>query len=172
VDAGSVLARELAAIQSAILHNMRELSVLINDGKDRRMARAAGELGAAVESMETATQNILASAEVIDDCARALASALSDGYQRGLVQDVQDHVVRIHEACNFQDLAGQHIGKVIATLVMVEERIVAMIQRYSGAGGQPAQASKPSSSSELINGPRLDGAGGHASQLDIDAMFA
>jgi chemotaxis protein CheZ len=120
VDAGSVLARELAAIQSAILHNMHELSVLINDGKDRRMARAAGELGAAVESMETATQNILASAEVIDDCARALASALSDGYQRGLAQDVQDHVVRIHEACNFQDLAGQHIGKVIATLVMVE----------------------------------------------------
>jgi chemotaxis protein CheZ len=172
VDAGSVLPRELAAIQLAILHNMRELSVLINDGKDRRMARAAGELGAAVESMETATQNILASAQVIDDCARALASALSDGYQRGLAQDVQDHVVRIHEACNFQDLAGQHIGKVIATLVMVEERIVAMIQRYSGAGGQPAQASKPSSSSELINGPRLDGAGGHASQLDIDAMFA
>lgn len=172
VDAGSALARELAAIQSAILRNMRELSVLINDGKDRRMARAAGELGAAVESMETATQKILASAEIIDDCARALDSALSDGYHRGLAQDVQDHVVRIYEACNFQDLAGQRIGKVIATLVMVEERIVAMIQRHSSAGRQPAQASKPSPSPELINGPRLDGAAGHASQLDIDAMFA
>jgi hypothetical protein len=54
---------------------MRELSVLINDGNDRRMARAAGELGAAVESMESATQKILASAEAVDDCARALASA-------------------------------------------------------------------------------------------------
>ena len=170
VDTGSELARELAAIQSAIPHNMRELSVLINDGKDRRMARAAGELGAAVESMETATQKM--SAEVVDDCARALASALSDGYHRGLAQDVQDHVVRIYEACNFQDLAGQRIGKVIATLVMVEERIVAMIQRHSGTSGQPAQASKPPSSTELINGPRLDGAAGHASQIDIDAMFA
>ena len=172
-EPGQELTRELAAIQSAILRNMRELSVLINDGNDRRMARAAGELCAAVESMESATQKILASAEAVDDCARALASALNDDYHHGLAQDVQDHVVRIYEACNFQDLAGQRIGKVIAMLMMVEERLVAMIQRHSGAGaGQPAPASKPAPSTGLINGPRLDGASGHASQLDIDAMFA
>ena len=169
----SELARELAAIQSIILRNMRELAALTHDGNDRRMARAAGELGAAVESMETATQKILASAEAVDDCARALASALNDDYHHGLAQDVQDHVVRIYEACNFQDLAGQRIGKVIAMLIMVEERLVAMIQRHSGAGvAQPVRASKPAPSTELINGPRLDGASGHASQIDIDAMFA
>src|SRR5512132_2065650 len=123
------LERELAVIRSAIERNMRELSVLINDGNNRRMTRAAGELGAAVEGMETATQKILASAETIDDCARALASALSDDYHHGLAQDVQDQVVRIYEACNFQDLAGQRIGKVIATLIMIEERLAAMIAR-------------------------------------------
>ena len=172
-EPGQELTRELAAIQSAILRNMRELSVLINDGNDRRMARVAGELGAAVESMESATQKILASAEAVDDCARALASALNDDYHHGLAQDVQDHVVRIYEACNFQDLAGQRIGKVIAMLMMVEERLVAMIQRHSGVGVvQQVQASKPAQSTKLINGPRLDGASGHASQLDIDAMFA
>jgi chemotaxis protein CheZ len=170
-EAGPILARELAAIRSAIDRNMRELSVLINDGNDRRMTRAAGELGVAVEGMETATQKILASVEVIDDCARALAAALSNDYHHGLAQDVQDHVVRIYEACNFQDLAGQRIGKVIATLIMVEERLVAMIARYSGAGEQPAEATKPSSEN-FINGPRLDGATGHASQHDIDAIFA
>ena len=114
-----------------------------------------------------------ASAEAVDDCARALASALNDDYHHGLAQDVQDHVVRIYEACNFQDLAGQRIGKVIAMLMMVEERLVAMIQRHSGVGVvQKVQASKPAQSTKLINGPRLDGASGHASQLDIDAMFA
>ena len=76
--------RELAAIQSAIRCNMRELSALIHDGNDRQIARAAGELGAAVESMETATQKILASAEAVDDCARALASVLDDDYHHGL----------------------------------------------------------------------------------------
>ena len=168
----STVAHELAAIQSAIARNMRELSVLINDGNERRMTRAAGELGAAIGGMETATQKILASAEVIDDCARALAAALNNDYYHGLAQDLQDHVVRIYEACNFQDLAGQRIGKVIAMLVMIEERLMAMILRYSGTSEQAAEATKPSSASDLINGPRLDGAGGHASQHDIDAMFA
>jgi chemotaxis protein CheZ len=163
------MAHELSALNSAITRNMRELSALINDGNDRRMARAAGELGAAVEGMEKATQKILASAELIDDCARTLAAALSDDYHHGLAQDVQDHVVRIYEACNFQDLAGQRIGKVIALLTMIEEKLAAMIATNSGAGVQSTEA-KPAP--DLINGPRLDGAGGHASQRDIDAMFA
>jgi chemotaxis protein CheZ len=136
------------------------------------MARAAGELSAAVEGMESATQKILASAEVIDDCARALASALTDDYHHGLAQDVQDHVVRIYEVCNFQDLAGQRIGKVIATLIMVEQQLAQMIERHQQSGEIEQPAANNSSSDALINGPRLDGAAGHVSQQDIDAMFA
>lgn len=85
---------------------------------------------------------------------------------------MQDHVVRIYEACNFQDLAGQRIGKVITMLIMLEERLVAMIQRHGGVSATPTQALRPSPPTVLINGPRLDGAAGHASQLDIDTMFA
>lgn len=165
---------EFTDIQDDIAHVRRELSALINEGNERRMARAAGELGAAVEGMETATQKILASAEIIDDCARALASALTDEYHHGLTQDLQDHVVRIYEACNFQDLSGQRIGKVIAILMMVEERLAAMVERFSSTteSKRPVAAGTSSSGGELINGPRLDGASGHASQQDIDAMFA
>jgi len=168
------LERDLTAIHDIIAHHRRELSALITEGRERRMARAAGELSAAVEGMETATQKILASAEVIDDCARALASALDDDYHLGLAQDVQDHVVRIYEACNFQDLAGQRIGKVITTLMMIEERVAAMIERCNNSDGKarPAAPIEQPSNSEFINGPRLDGDSGHASQNDIDAMFA
>ena len=172
-DAASAAEHELVALQEAIATNKRELSGLISDGNERRMGRAAGELGAAVESMETATQNILASAEVIDDCARALASALTNDYHHGLAQDVQDHVVRVYEACNFQDLAGQRIGKVIATLIALEERISAMLARYRNCKtDETATPSNGSSAATLINGPRLDGDSGHVSQHDIDAMFA
>jgi chemotaxis protein CheZ len=165
------ITRELAAIRSALERNVRELAVLINDDKDRRMTRAAGDLGAAIEGMEAATQRILGSAEAIDDCARALASALSNDYHHGLAQDVQDHVVRIYEACNFQDLAGQRIGKVIAVLMMIEDRLVAMIARHGGSGEQPMRHGE-TSSERLVNGPMLDGESGHASQRDIDVMFA
>jgi len=168
-----VEAHELTAIHDIVAHHRRELSALITEGKERRMERAAGELNAAVEGMEKATQKILASAEFVDDCARALAAALDDDYHHGLAQDVQDHVVRIYEACNFQDLAGQRIGKVIATLMMIEERVAAMIERCNSTDskGRPTQAEQPPTC-EFINGPRLDGDSGHASQGDIDAMFA
>ena len=164
--------RELSGIRHNLTRNKRELLALLNDGKERRMARAAGELGAAVESMETATQKILASAELIDDCARALAPALTDDYHHGLAQDMQDHVVRIYEACNFQDLAGQRIGKVIAMLTMVEEYLSVMIERDAlGGPDRPTTTAQSSPERDLINGPRLDGASGHATQHDIDAMF-
>jgi chemotaxis protein CheZ len=173
-DPAPALGHELAGIQEIITRNKRELSALINDGNERRLSRAAGELGAAVEGMETATQKILASAEAIDECARALASALTDDYHNGLAQDVQDHVVRMYEACNFQDLAGQRIGKVIATLMMVEEHLAAMIERHhsSSEASHPATEMGRAYGGDLINGPRLDGDSGHVSQQDIDAMFA
>jgi len=165
---------ELTALRDVVARNTRTLMALINDGKDRRMARAAGELAASVESMETATQKVLASVEAVDDCARVLVSALTDDYHHGLAQDIQDHVVRVYEACNFQDLAGQRIGKVIATLVMVEEQLAAMIENcnYVTDAGRPGTAAGSQPSGDLLNGPRLDGEGGHASQQDIDVMFA
>jgi hypothetical protein len=43
------ITHELAAIRSALERNARQLAVLINDGKDRRMTRAAGDLGARLD---------------------------------------------------------------------------------------------------------------------------
>jgi chemotaxis protein CheZ len=167
------LKRELALVHDIIARNKRELSALIGDGKDRPMARAAGELGAAVEGMEKATDKILKSSEAIDDNAKAFAATLKNDYERGLAQDIQDHVVEIYEACNFQDLSGQRIGKVIDTLNGIEERVAAMLARCNALarpGVSPATPEAPAGRG-LINGPRLDGDGGHASQRDIDAMF-
>lgn len=150
----------------------REMLVaLIGDRQERRMARAAGELGAAVESMDTATQSILKSAESIDDSAKALAVALKNDYERSLAQDIQDQVVQIYEACNFQDLAGQRIGKVIALLSTLEEQLGAMLARYDGDAVAPRATATPAPNRSLINGPKLDGDSGHASQHDIDMLF-
>ena len=164
------LKRELALLHDAIARNKRELSVLIGDGRERRMAHAAGKLGTAVEAMEKATEKILKSPEVIDESARALAATLKDDYKRGLAQEIQEHVVKIYEACNFQDLSGQRIGHVIETLNKIEDQVEAMLERHSGQPGE-APAGKPFSGHALLNGPRLDGDSGHTSQRDIDKMF-
>jgi chemotaxis protein CheZ len=165
------LKRELALLHDAIAHNMRELTTLIGEGRERHMAHAAGKLGAAVEGMEKATEKILKSTEVIDDSAKALAASLKDDYKRGLAQEIQDHVVKIYEACNFQDLSGQRIGHVVETLNMIEDQVEAMLDRHKGRPGE-APAAKPVSDHGLLNGPRLDGDSGHTNQIDIDKMFA
>jgi chemotaxis protein CheZ len=151
-----------------IMRHKRELAALVGDGPDKRLVRAAGELGAAVESMDKATQSILKAAEGIDDGAKTLAAAIKGDYARSLAQDIQEQVVRVYEACNFQDLAGQRIGKVIALLATLEHQVAAMLTRCDGGAPAPL-AAKPACA--LINGPKLDGDAGHASQRDIDAMF-
>ena len=167
---GDELARELAAVQDTIARNRRELAALIGDGKNPRFARAAGELGAAVAGMEKATQKILHEAERVDEYARTLGSTLKTDYERGLAQDIQDHTVQIYEACNFQDLAGQRIAKVIETLNLVEAQLSAMLARCNGRAAE-APAPRRAAGGELINGPKLDGDSGHASQHDIDKIF-
>lgn len=164
------LKRELALLNETVAHTMRELAALIGDGRERHMARAAGRLGAAIEGMEQATEKILKSAEVIDDSAKALAAAMKGDYERGLAQEIQDHVVKIYEACNFQDLSGQRIGNVIETLSIIEEQVEGMLDRHQG-GARPAPAVKPAAGQELLNGPRLDGESGHTTQDDIDILF-
>ena len=171
-DDGTVqsLKRELASLHDAVTHNVRELTALIGDGKERHMAHAAGKLGAAVEGMEKATEKILKSAEVIDECAKALAAAMKTDYERGLAQEIQDHVVNIYEACNFQDLSGQRIGHVIETLNSIEDQVEGMLERHNGRLAD-APAAKPFARPALLNGPRLDGDSGHTSQHDIDILF-
>jgi chemotaxis protein CheZ len=169
-SAVQALKRELALLQDTIARNKRELAALIGDGHDRRMAHAAGKLGAAVEGMEKATVKILKSTEVIDDSAKALAAALKTDYERDLAQDIQDHVVKIYEACNFQDLAGQRIGNVIATLNMIDDQVASILDRCRGQPGD-TPAAEPFSGRGLLHGPRLDGASGHTSQSDIDVLF-
>ena len=172
LDDGTVqsLKRELASLRDAVAHNVRELTALIGDGKERHMAHAAGKLGSAVEGMEKATEKILKSAEVIDECAKALAAAMKTDYERGLAQEIQDHVVNLYEACNFQDLSGQRIGHVIETLNNIEDQVEGMLERHNGRPAD-APAAKPFDRPALLNGPRLDGDSGHTSQCDVDALF-
>jgi hypothetical protein len=166
----NALARELTTVRAILADVLRDLTTVLNEGKEKRLARAAGELGAAVEAMERATDKILRSAETIDDCAKALGAAQTTEYGRGVAQDIQEHVTQLYVACNFQDLAGQRIGKVIATLGLVEQRVAGAIARCKGAEA-PAVADVSAPRCDLLNGPRLDGDGGHASQRDIDVMF-
>lgn len=138
-----------------------EIGPLLHDGEGRTLPRGAADLAAAMQAMEEACHAVLGSAERIDQDARALAGAAVNEEMRALAEDIRAQMVRVYEICNFHDVAGQRIGKVIALLTGLDERL-------SGFAAPPELA--PATPS-LINGPRLDGASGHISQDEVDDLL-
>ena len=165
LTAGGAIAPAVAPDPASVAALKRSLASLVNDGDGRRLTRAAAELGAAVESMEKAAQTVLAAAESIDDGMRAMSCLHAGGAGCERAPDIQERIAQIYEACNFQDLAGQRIGKVIALLGHLEEQLAHV------AAGDAQDAAAETHDGGLINGPRLDGASGHVDQRDVDLLF-
>ena len=167
---------ELDLIHDAISRTKREIAVLHNKSfNGEEMAKVNGELGAVVGGTEQATQQILEAAESIDNAASALAKNNSLDQQKILSEEIQERVVSIFEACNFQDLTGQRISKVMTTMKFIEQHINEMMEIWGGVDAIKAHVPPIIDTREgddkLLNGPKLDGDIGHASQDDIDAMF-
>jgi chemotaxis protein CheZ len=167
---------ELDLIYDAINRTKREIAVL--HGKSfngEEMARVNGELGAVVGGTEEATQQILEAAESIDNAASALGKVNSLDQQKILSEEIQERVVSIFEACNFQDLTGQRISKVMTTMKFIENHITVMMDIWGGVDAikthAPPIVDDREGDAKLLNGPKLDGDAGHASQNDIDALF-
>jgi chemotaxis protein CheZ len=167
---------ELDLIYDAINRTKREIAVL--HGKSfngEEMAKVNGELGAVVGGTEQATQQILEAAEAIDNAASALSKVNSPDQQKILSEEIQERVVSIFEACNFQDLTGQRISKVMTTMKFIENHITAMMDIWGGVDAikahAPAFVDTREGDDRLLNGPKLEGDDGHASQNDIDALF-
>ena len=167
---------ELDLIHEAINRTKQEIAVLHGKSFDGdEMARVTGELGAVVGGTEEATQQILEAAEAIDQAASALSKVNSPDQQAQLSEDIQDRVVAIFEACNFQDLTGQRISKVMNTMKFIEHHINVMMEIWGGVDAikahAPAIIDDRVGDARLLNGPKGLNDAGHASQDDIDAMF-
>jgi chemotaxis protein CheZ len=167
---------ELDLIHDAITRTKREIAVL--HGKSfngEEMAKVTGELGAVVGGTEEATQQILEAAEAIDNAATALSKVTSPDQHKLLSEEIQERVVSIFEACNFQDLTGQRINKVMTTMKFIENHITVMMDIWGGVDAikahAPAIVDDREGDDRLLNGPKLEGDEGHASQNDIDALF-
>jgi chemotaxis protein CheZ len=125
---------------------------------------ATDELDAVVGATEEATGTILDACEKISDVTGTLPPEVAT--------QLNDAVTRIYEACNFQDITGQRITKVVKTLKHIEERVSAMLRAFGDelAKHAPAAAAAAPKDSDLLNGPQLpDDA---KKQAEIDAILA
>ena len=162
--------RELDDLAKYIRTAKLEIAALCPDDiRHEHFPAATDQLDAIVAATEEATGTILDATEKID----AEASNLG-------AQQITDQVIRIFEACGFQDITGQRISKVVITLKHIEEHLDQLVSvfgdevRRSGAAStqDTKQGTKPAvvDENDLLSGPQLSGSGNN--QEEIDALLA
>jgi chemotaxis protein CheZ len=161
----TTLYTEFRSLSEYIQRARSEISELRpNDLKHERIPRAGLELEAIVASTEEATGTIMDAAEEIMS-----ADPAAEGYGDA----VNEACMRIFEACSFQDITGQRITKVVATLTYIEERLHGLQEAWgpdiADADGEtplPGVDDDARPDGDLLNGPALVGEGILQDQVD------
>jgi len=170
---------ELADISGRIKSMKMEIAAIRHPrAQEDRFHRASMELNAVVASTESATHGIMEAAERIDGGLRALLETTAEPNTRSQLESLSRLVISIYEACNFQDLTGQRINKVVRTLLFIEERVDAMIKlwdpREFEAMPLPEEPWVKRDEQLDLTGPASAedaDAGKSISQAEIDALF-
>ena len=133
-----------------------------NEIQNERIPGASLELDAVVRDTEQATESIMSEAEMLmgmecDDPAEYKAA-------------VDDAMMRIIEACSFQDLTGQRVNKVVTTLRHIEVRVSQFSEALGVKDAERVETDDEKRRRELLlNGPAMDGP--EVAQDSIDALF-
>jgi len=134
---------------------------------------ATDELDEVVLATEEATNKILDTCEEIQTIASTAPPEMKE--------KIDELTTIIFEACNFQDITGQRITKVVTTLKHIEERVTSLVATFESNGMEfpkgergdetrviPNQSDDPDR--DLINGPQVTEK--QVDQSEIDRLLA
>lgn len=168
------LREELKELSSVINDTRREITSLQGNQGGPKIHAMTDQLDAVVGDTETATNTILEAVEVIEAGNESLELNAVDPNELEIVEKISNSVMKIYEACNFQDITGQRITKVVNTLKFVESRIEVMVnilggdEEFEKVIGVEEEVRTDVDGVEL-SGPQADGQ--EISQDEIDALF-
>lgn len=168
------LYHELEVLALYIDNAKMEIALLRPDEiQQEHIPSATDELDAIVAHTEEATGTILDAAEKLEELA-----ASSD---KKTAETITEAVTSIYEACNFQDITGQRITKVVKTLKHIEQKVDALISAFGEqvndgleekqkADGEMKKKSEERSEDEIpMHGPQLEE--NAQSRKEIDAIL-
>jgi len=179
LDEARLLRTEIIALARSIEETKSEIAKLRDQRPEGdRLTVMAHEMDAIVGATENATNGILDAVEAVTNLVGEIQAQEKESYIRQIADDIQDKLMAVFEHCNFQDLTGQRITKVINTMKFIEERIDRMMEIWGRDGflteqDEHGEKAVPDSEAErerrLLNGPQHEGKG--ISQDQIDALF-
>jgi chemotaxis protein CheZ len=175
---GAVLATlegDFAAREARLLSEVEELgrtiaaarveiaALRVDDITASHIPSATDELDAIVAHTAAATDSILETCETLDRVAAAEAGETA--------ATLQEATTRIYEACSFQDITGQRITKVVATLKAIDAKVAQIVGAFGTRPPAPPPRAAPAArDATLLEGPQLPT--NAMVQSDIDALLA
>ena len=158
-SADQFMHEEIHRLAAFIADAKREIFNTRDSASEQVITDASQHLDEVLKTTEQASNAIMDAADSIQQ------------HAAGIGGDKEKHIMeasgRIYEACNFQDLTGQRITKVIRLLTAIEERIGKLNALFNTA--ETAAPAAPLTDKDLLNGPQL--AANAPSQDDIDKLF-
>jgi chemotaxis protein CheZ len=161
---------ELESLARYITEAKSEIASLRPDEiRSQHLPTATDELEAIVGATEQATNGILGAMEVLEGLTGEMSPELGE--------KITEAVTQVYEACNFQDITGQRITKVVKALQHIEQKVDGLLAIFGGdvASRAAVDADAASETAEekdkkLLNGPQLpDDA---STQDEIDKLMA
>jgi chemotaxis protein CheZ len=159
------LYHELQKLADYIQSAKREIAAIRPDEiRATHIPIATDELDAVVGATAEATGIILDGAESLERLAGTVPAEPGE--------EIRSIATRIYEACNFQDVTGQRITKVVRALKHIEVKIDALLSAFGDGVKAPAAAGPavPDDDQDLLHGPQLPKEANK--QDDIDAILA
>ena len=168
-----------STLDTAVYRELREIATYINDMKaeigalqanelkESHIPAAGQELGAIVKATEEATNSIMECAETV------MAADARDPAAYKTLVDAQ--MMRVFEACSFQDITGQRIAKVVETLQQIEQRVSRFVEAMcakdlSGFIDEQERKRAERKNRFMLNGPAREGEG--IAQAQVDQIFS
>ena len=139
----------------------------VDDITASHIPSATDELDAIVAHTAGATDSILEVCETLD--------RVADGLQGEPAVALQDATTKIYEACSFQDITGQRITKIVATLKTIDAKVAHIVAAFGRRDPADSPAHRPEPPAPPAGQPPLHGPQLPANamdQTDIDKLLA
>lgn len=162
---------QLAALAQYIANAKQEIANIRADAiSGEHIPSATDQLDEVIGATEEATNKIM-------DCCDAI-SKIAGLQSLPAQEELTAQVTKIYEACNFQDITGQRITKVVRTLKHIDGQVTMLLKALDDAGFQIEKhadmvglnvSKSTDPDKHLLNGPQT--ADTAIKQDDIDKLF-
>ena len=147
---------EIDSLAHYISEAKSEIAALRPDEiRSRHLPTATDELDAIVGATETATNGILEAMEVLEGLVGETTPEFGE--------KITEAVTKVYEACNFQDITGQRITKVVKALQHIEQKVDGLLavfgsdvaERHQSEVDPDEEMTEAEADKKLLNGPQL-----------------